>query len=145
MCIIKNNFFLGYYGISMVSAKLGSNASVSTIAAALTEIPAYLFCMVAMDRLGRKPICWFAFTLTGISCLPAGFTHGSLQLALALIGTIRAYTNKMNGNNNPLLILLSPSDILQSFLQVNLAHLRPLLWYFFIRLSFIQQKFAELR
>ena len=70
----------------MASSKLGTNAYVSTISAALTEIPAYVFVMLVMDHWGRKPVCLFAFTLTGIICIPAGFTHGNLQLILVLIG-----------------------------------------------------------
>ena len=70
----------------MASSKLGTNAYISTIAAALTEIPAYVFVMLVMDHWGRKPLCWFSFKLTGIICIPAGFTHGNLQLILALFG-----------------------------------------------------------
>ena len=70
----------------MASSKLGTNAYVSTASAALTEIPAYIFVILFMDRWGRKPLCCFSFFLTGIICIPAGFTHGNLQLFLALIG-----------------------------------------------------------
>ena len=70
----------------MASSKLGTNAYVSTIASALTEIPAYVFVILVMDHWGRKPVCWFSFTLTGIICIPAGFAYGNLQLILALIG-----------------------------------------------------------
>ena len=70
----------------MASSKLGTNAYVSTASAALTEIPAYIFVMLFMDHLGRKPLCFFSFLLTGIFCIPAGYTNGNLQLVLALIG-----------------------------------------------------------
>ena len=70
----------------MASSKLGSNPFVSAVLSAMTEIPAYIFVMMFMDRLGRKPVCFFAFGLTGVICIPAGFAQGNLQLALALIG-----------------------------------------------------------
>ena len=79
-------YFIGWYGISMASSKLGTNAYVSTASAALTEIPAYIFVILLMDHWGRKPLLSFSFFLTGIICIPAGFTHGNLQLILALIG-----------------------------------------------------------
>ena len=70
----------------MASSKLGTNAYISTVAAALTEIPAYVFVILVMDHLGRKPVCCFCFFLTGILCIPAGFMHGNLQLILVVIG-----------------------------------------------------------
>ena len=70
----------------MASSKLGTNSFVSTVAAALTEVPAYLFVMLVMDHWGRKPTCCFSFMLTGIICIPAGYTSGNLQLVLALLG-----------------------------------------------------------
>ena len=70
----------------MASSKLGTNSFVSTVAAALIEVPAYLFVMLVMDHWGRKPTCCFSFMLTGILCIPAGYASGNLQLVLALVG-----------------------------------------------------------
>ena len=79
-------FLSGYYGISMVSVKLGTNAHISHISTALMGIPAYIFCICLMDRWGRKPICCFGFILCGIVSIPAGFAGGHLQLVLTLVG-----------------------------------------------------------
>lgn len=78
--------FPGYYGISMIAVEIGSNAYVSSILTALIEIPSYLFCILCMDRVGRKPICVFCFFITGICCIPAGYVPGDFQTVLALLG-----------------------------------------------------------
>ena len=76
----------GYYGISMTSVKIGWNAYVSQISAAVMGIPSYVFCIFLMDRWGRKPICFFGSILCGIACIVAGFTDENVQLVSTLIG-----------------------------------------------------------
>ena len=78
--------YVGYYGISMVSVKIGSNAYISQILAALMGIPSYVFCIFLMDIWGRKPICCFGSILCGIVSIAAGFNDGTAQLILTLIG-----------------------------------------------------------
>ena len=86
--------FVGYFGLSMASAKFGTNAFVSSVSSALMEIPAYALSMLLLDHWGRKPLCSFAFLLSGIICIPAGFTSGNLQMVLTLIGKFLG--NKIN-------------------------------------------------
>ena len=71
----------------MASVKLGENAYISQISAALMGIPAYISCILLMDRWGRKPICCFGSILCGIVSIAAGFTEGNVQLMLTLIGS----------------------------------------------------------
>ena len=78
--------YLGYYGISMASVKIGDNAYLSQISAALMGIPSYLLCILLMDRWGRKPICCFGSILCGVVSIAAGFSEGNLQLMLTLVG-----------------------------------------------------------
>ena len=70
----------------MVSVKIGSNAYISQILAALMGIPSYVFCIFLMDIWGRKPICCFGSILCGIVSIAAGFNDGMAQLILTLIG-----------------------------------------------------------
>ena len=70
----------------MASVKIGANAYVSQISAALMGIPAYILCILLMDRWGRKPICCFGSILCGCVSIAAGFTEGHVQLVLTLIG-----------------------------------------------------------
>ena len=74
----------------MTSVKLGTDAFTSQISSALMGIPAYIFCILLMDRWGRKPICCFGSILCGITCVVAGFMKGNLQLIVTLIGNIQA-------------------------------------------------------
>ena len=70
----------------MASVKIGWNAYVSQISAAVMGIPSYIFCILLMDRWGRKPICCFGSILCGIASIAAGFTEGNIQLVSTLIG-----------------------------------------------------------
>ena len=72
----------------MASVKIGWNAYVSQISAAVMGIPSYIFCILLMDRWGRKPICCFGSILCGIASIAAGFTEGNIQLVSTLIGRI---------------------------------------------------------
>ena len=75
----------------MVSVKIGSNAYISQILAALMGIPSYVFCIFLMDIWGRKPICCFGSILCGIVSIAAGFNDGMAQLILTLIGITYIY------------------------------------------------------
>ena len=70
----------------MASVKIGWNAYVSQISAAVMGIPSYIFCILLMDRWGRKPICCFGSILCGIASIAAGFAEGNVQLVSTLIG-----------------------------------------------------------
>ena len=76
--------YSGYYGISMTSVKIGTNAYVSQISAAIMGIPSYVLCILLMDRWGRKPICCFGSILCGFASIAVGFTEGNMQLILTL-------------------------------------------------------------
>ena len=86
---------LGYYGLSMIAVEIGDDVFTSGILTALIEIPSYVFCLVFMDKLGRKPICVFTLFLTGITCIPAGFVTGTFQTVLALAGKIKMFIVKL--------------------------------------------------
>ena len=85
---MPNFVYIGYYGLSMASVKLGTNAFVSQISAALAGIPSYVSCMLLMDRWGRKPICCFGSILCGIACISAAFVDGHMQLFLTILGKL---------------------------------------------------------
>lgn len=46
---------LSYYGLSL-SASLSNDVFTTFTVTALMEIPSYLFCIMVVDRWGRKPI-----------------------------------------------------------------------------------------
>ena len=50
---------IGYYGISLSMSSLGDNAFLNNALAALIEIPSYIFLVLVVDRLGRKPVLIF--------------------------------------------------------------------------------------
>ena len=62
---------LGYYGLSLSSAALGNDVFSSFALAAAMEIPSYIFCMLSLDRVGRRGILAFSQILAGSTCVLA--------------------------------------------------------------------------
>ena len=84
---------LGYYGISMSATNFGSNIFVSSILAALIEVPSYIFCIFVLDRWGRKPLFVTMLFLTGVTAIPAGFMDdGAAKTILVLAGFFFAFS-----------------------------------------------------
>ena len=103
---------LGYYGISMSATNFGSNIFVSSILAALIEVPSYIFCIFVLDRWGRKPLFVTMLFLTGVTAIPAGFMDdGAAKTILVLAGFSSLFSEPF---------LSSPHEFLNIF-QENLA------------------------
>jgi len=86
---------LGYYGLGLSSASLGSDAFSSFALSAAMEIPSYLFCVVFLDRCGRRGILSFSQILAGATCIlaatlpfPAHLDY--LRTGLVLLGKFGA-------------------------------------------------------
>ena len=104
---------MGTYGLGFNSVNLGGDIYVSFVLTAFIEIPSYIFLVLVVDRMGRKPILIFcqvgettrklilvpwgcAFllrlcksvkVLAGVTCIAAGFTKVSwLTTTLTLAG-----------------------------------------------------------
>ena len=75
----------------MISTSIGNDAFTSTILSALIEIPSYIFVYLFVDNFGRKPIMVCTLFLTGVSCIPAGYVTGHIQMALSLAGKNQVY------------------------------------------------------
>ena len=88
---------LGYYGLSLNSARLGDDAFSSFALTATMEIPSYIFCMIILDRFGRKSILAFSQILAGNTCIlaavlpqePGGIFY--LKTALGKFGASAAF------------------------------------------------------
>lgn len=87
---------LGYYGLSLSSARLGDDAFTNFTLNAVMEIPSYVFCMIFLDRFGRKSILSFSQILAGTTCILAAIIPESsdemfyLRSCLALLGKFGA-------------------------------------------------------
>ena len=82
---------LGYYGLSLSSAGLGTDAFSSFALSAAMEIPSYIFCIFSLDRVGRKGILCFSQLLAGSTCilaavLPLPADLAFVKIILSLIG-----------------------------------------------------------
>ena len=71
---------LGYYGLGLSSVSLSSDPFSSFAFSAAMELPAYLFCLLSLDRFGRKGILAFSQLLAGVTCVAAALLPPHLQL-----------------------------------------------------------------
>ena len=58
----------------------------------LVEIPAYVFAMFAIDRIGRKPTLYGCLFSTGINCLVTGLLPIGKSILLSIIFYVFMYT-----------------------------------------------------
>ena len=67
------------------SSNIYANFSLS----AAIEIPSYVFAVLVIDRIGRKPLLIFCQILAGVTCIVAGFEADNygLVLAMTLLGS----------------------------------------------------------
>lgn len=82
---LVGNFYINY-GLSMQVPKLDTLIFVcnitffSVIVSRLVEVPAYLFGMLAVDKIGRRPVLTGGLLISGLGCLIAGLAPvGKLQ------------------------------------------------------------------
>ena len=50
---------MGTYGLGFNSVNLGGDIYVSFVLTAFIEIPSYIFLVLVVDRMGRKPVLIF--------------------------------------------------------------------------------------
>lgn len=81
---------LVYYGLSLGSDNLGGDPYINLFIAGAVEIPAYILCVLLLNKLGRKkPLCG-TMIAGGIACIISGFlSKGELEpvkITFAMIG-----------------------------------------------------------
>ena len=57
----------------MSMGSVSENLFVGLILVSLIEIPSYIFCMLTMDHVGRKPLFVYSLLVTGVFCIGSGF------------------------------------------------------------------------
>ncbi|XP_033115700.1 organic cation transporter protein-like, partial [Anneissia japonica] len=76
---------LVYYGLSLSAADIGGRDYLAFFLSGLVEIPAYISCLFAIDRWGRRVVLCFYMVLGGIACfgtiwLPEGVWRTTVSL-----------------------------------------------------------------
>eukprot|EP00095_Tigriopus_kingsejongensis_P010110 maker-scaffold152_size304267-snap-gene-1.15 protein:Tk10110 transcript:maker-scaffold152_size304267-snap-gene-1.15-mRNA-1 annotation:"organic cation transporter protein" len=80
-----------FFGLSFNSVNLGGDMYLNFILTSLIEIPSYLFCILVLDHLGRKPVTIFCQCLAGITCCLAAFIKTDwIVTVLTLLGKFGA-------------------------------------------------------
>lgn len=66
---------------------MSGNSYVNFVLSAATEIPAYIFVVLVMDGLGRKPLLVFCQLLSGLACIIGAFVDADTGMTvLSLFG-----------------------------------------------------------
>ncbi|XP_033741094.1 organic cation transporter protein-like [Pecten maximus] len=78
-----------YYGLSLGTGNLGGDPYINFCIAGAVEIPAYILCVLFLNKLGRRwPLCG-TMVVGGISCIISGFVPEDLlavKITFAMIG-----------------------------------------------------------
>ena len=74
-----------YYGLTFASVSLGGDPHTNYLLGVSIEIPAYMFCILVINCLGRRPILSFCQAIAGISCIISGFLCDEVEENRSLI------------------------------------------------------------
>ncbi|XP_029655305.1 organic cation transporter protein-like [Octopus sinensis] len=95
MCFCWISVSVVYFGLALNSQDLGGNVFVNFSLGAMVEFPAYFFCIIFLDRMGRKKLQSLTMVVGGVSCLatvlPILLGNSSYQwlvLLFAMIGKL---------------------------------------------------------
>ncbi|CAE8643589.1 unnamed protein product [Polarella glacialis] len=88
---------LGYYGLSLNAAHIGTNPHSSLALSAIMEVPGVLIAPCLMDhpRLGRRRTLFWSLAIAGACCLLAQESSKAMQVAISMFGkagSTAAYT-----------------------------------------------------
>lgn len=72
-----------YYGLSLNSVNLGGNIFVNFLLVGLAEFPAYIICILVLDKIGRKPLYCTSMILSGVACILTLFSMLYLDKSLS--------------------------------------------------------------
>lgn len=78
---------IGFYVVSLATDNLSGSLYLNFFITSFAEFPAALLCVLAIDRIGRRPTVLTGFILSGCTCLACGFLHPVwLRVTFATIG-----------------------------------------------------------
>ncbi|KAK6187135.1 hypothetical protein SNE40_005224 [Patella caerulea] len=82
---------LVYYGLSLNTENLAGDPYLNFCIAGAVEIPAYILCIISLNKVGRKVIVVTSMCVGGIACILSGTVHingnsGTVTTVLAMIG-----------------------------------------------------------
>jgi hypothetical protein len=73
ICLCRGAIAMSYYGLSLNSGNLVGDIFINFLVQGAIEIPAILFTMLTLNRIGRKGPHVFSIVLSGLSCLATIF------------------------------------------------------------------------
>lgn len=64
-----------YYGLSLGTDNLGGSPYVNFFVAGGVEIPAYIMCILLLNRVGRRRPLFATMIVGGAGCIASAFIH----------------------------------------------------------------------
>lgn len=89
---------LCFYGLSFASTSLSRNVFTNFQLSVAIEIPAYIFCLLVIDRWGRKPVLSLCQLVSGVACISCAFLQGSQDPSLLLLQTCLSLVGKFGAS-----------------------------------------------
>lgn len=62
-----------YYGLALGTDNLGGDPYINFMIAGAVEIPAYIMCVLCLNRVGRKKPLTITMIFGGVSCIASAF------------------------------------------------------------------------
>lgn len=78
-----------YYGLALGTDNLGGDPYINFMIAGAVEIPAYIMCVLCLNRVGRKKPLTITMIFGGVSCIASAFVPSdlvALKVTLAMLG-----------------------------------------------------------
>lgn len=66
-----------YYGLALGTDNLGGDPYINFMIAGAVEIPAYIMCVLCLNRVGRKKPLTITMIFGGVSCIASAFVPSS--------------------------------------------------------------------
>ncbi|XP_038045314.1 organic cation transporter protein-like [Patiria miniata] len=87
---IMFNWFVNsmvYYGLNLSTSDLGVDDYLAAVISGLVEFPSYVFCVIALQYVGRRINLGGNLLVGGVACIITAFLDaGNARLAIAMIG-----------------------------------------------------------
>lgn len=76
-----------YYGLALGTDNLGGDPYINFMIAGAVEIPAYIMCVLCLNRVGRKKPLTITMIFGGVSCIASAFVPNGKFTFIRFINT----------------------------------------------------------
>lgn len=78
-----------YYGLALGTDNLGGDPYINFMIAGAVEIPAYIMCVLCLNRVGRKKPLTITMIFGGVSCIASAFVPSGKSSLIRFITLLK--------------------------------------------------------